>query len=244
LQTRFPLLEESAPNTKVGIGVATGADRVFILDAFHREIESDRQIPVAMAGDIENDGISYSGHYVVNPFRGNDDGILVNLEDYPGLAKYLNSHREALEKRHVARQRPRNWYRTIDRIWPALQLQPKLLIPDIKGIATIGIDSGQYYPHHNLYWITSDWPLPALKALLRSTKVDQQVRAYSVAMRGGHLRFQAQTLRKLRIPALESLHGDILDALQTIHPSSSQSELDDIVETAYEQHLKISAPLV
>lgn len=243
LQSQFPLLEQSASNTRVGIGVATGADGVFILSALNTEIEPDRQIPVAMASDIRNDGISFSGHYILNPFSGAGDGVLVDLEDYPGLARYLKLHRETLEKRHVARQRSRNWYRTIDRIWPALQFQPKLLIPDIKSSVTIGIDSGQYYPHHNLYWIVSDWPLPALKALLRSTRVDQQVRAYSVQMRGGHLRFQAQTLRKLRIPALGSLGLPVLQALQSVHSSSSQPELDDIVEEAYEQHQKkLSSP--
>ncbi|MBZ5525060.1 MAG: hypothetical protein LAP21_22780, partial [Acidobacteriia bacterium] len=65
-----------------------------------------------------------------------------------------------------------------------------------------------------------------------------QVRAYSVAMRGGHLRFQAQTLRKLRIPAFDSLNEQVLQALQTVHSSSSQSELDDVVDAAFEQHMK------
>ena len=38
--------------------------------------------------------------------------------------------------------------------------EKKLLIPDIKGEANIVYDSGRFYPHHNLYYITStEWDL-------------------------------------------------------------------------------------
>ena len=63
----------------------------------------------------------------------------------------------------------------------------------------IGYDSGRTYPHHNVYWITSDtWDLRALQAILQSDLVTDQLRALSVAMRGGSLRYQAQSLRRLR----------------------------------------------
>ena len=67
------------------------------------------------------------------------------------------------------RKIPANWYRTIDRIYPALASKPKLLIPDIKGQAHIVYECGKLYPHHNLYFITSDeWDLYALQAVLLS----------------------------------------------------------------------------
>ena len=61
-------LEESGPGTRVGIGVATGADRVFILKAADPEIESDRQLPLVLGRDVANDAIAWSGHYVIDPF--------------------------------------------------------------------------------------------------------------------------------------------------------------------------------
>ena len=40
--------------------------------------------------------------------------------------------------------------------------QKKLLIPDINGSMRVVYDKGEYYPHHNLYYITSnDWDLQA-----------------------------------------------------------------------------------
>jgi hypothetical protein len=75
------------------------------------------------------------------------------------------------------------------------------LIPDIKGDAHIVLESGNFYPHHNLYFVLSkEWPLAALQALLMAGIAHLFVRAYSTKMHGGALRFQAQYLRRIRLP--------------------------------------------
>ena len=103
--------------------------------------------------------------------------------------------------RHCARKSPANWYRTIDRITPELASRPKLLIPDIKGEAHIVFEDGKLYPHHNLYYVTSDeWDLRALQAVMLSNVTRLFMATYSTKMRGGFLRFQAQYLRRIRIP--------------------------------------------
>ncbi len=89
----------------------------------------------------------------------------------------------------------------IDRIYPEVPYVPKLLIPDIKGEAHIVYEPGKLYPHHNLYFITStDWDLRALQAVLLSNVTRTFITLYSTKMRGGYLRFQAQYLRRLRVP--------------------------------------------
>jgi hypothetical protein len=197
----YPTLEESAPGTRVGIGIATGADDIFILPARHPDIEESRQVPLLMAGDITNKLSKWSGHVLINPFADADDGALADFREYPGLAAYFRRHAARLKKRHCAKNRPDSWYRTIDRYWPRLTRTPKLVIPDIQPGGIIGYDSGRTYPHHNVYWITSDtWDLRALQAILQSDLVTDQLRALSVAMRGGSLRYQAQSLRRLRVP--------------------------------------------
>jgi hypothetical protein len=234
LSRRLPTLEESAPDTKVGIGVATGADRVFILKERDPSIEEDRQLPLLMAANVANDALTWSGRYVINPFIEGGSGSLVSLSDYPGLAAYLREHSDRLNKRHVAKARPQAWYRTIDRIWTDLVQRPKLVIPDIQSETVIGLDEGQYYPHHNLYWITSEaWPLRALKTLLRSKQVFQQVKAHSVQMRGGSVRFQAQTLRKIRIPFLADLPYELVERLATLSTTSDQNAIDEATEEAF-----------
>jgi hypothetical protein len=197
LESTFPALEEA--DCKVGIGVATGADKAFIGDYERLDVEPDRKLPLVMTSDILTGTVAWRGHGVVNPFA--DDGSLVNLAAYPRLNRYLEERRALITGRHVARKAPANWYRTIDRIYPALCLKPKLLIPDIKGEAHIVYEGGRLYPHHNLYHVTSDsWDLKALQAVLMSGIARLFVSIYSTKMRGGYLRFQAQYLRRIRIP--------------------------------------------
>ena len=89
---------------------------------------------------------------------------LVDLKAYPGLASYLQRHASRIRGRYVARNRPASWYRTIDRVDPELQARPKLLLPDLKAAAHPVLDKGEFYPHHNLYYVVSDkWDLEVLE---------------------------------------------------------------------------------
>ena len=197
LEGAFPLLEEAG--CKVGIGVATGADKAFIGDFETLDVEPDRKLPLVTTKDIMTGEVHWRGQGVINPFA--ESRGLIQLDEYPRLRRYLEARREAIAGRHCAQKAPANWYRTIDRITPALAARPKLLIPDIKGEAHIVFEGGELYPHHNLYYVTSDeWDLRALQAVLLSAVTRLFVATYSTKMRGGFLRFQAQYLRRIRIP--------------------------------------------
>lgn len=197
LEASFPTLEEVG--CKVGIGVATGADKAFIGNFDLLDVEPDRKLPLATTKDIASGEVRWRGLGVINPFA--EPKGLVNLDEYPRLRRYLEARREVIAGRHCAQKSLANWYRTIDRITPALAAKPKLLIPDIKGEAHIVFEDGELYPHHNLYFVTSnDWELRALQAVLLSAVSRLFVANYSTRMRGGFLRFQAQYLRRIRIP--------------------------------------------
>lgn len=213
LEQSFPPLE--AAGCKVGIGVATGADRAFIGNFDSLDVEADRKLPLVTTKDIMSGEVEWRGQGVINPFS--DSGGLVDLAGYPRLRRYLEVRHDVIAGRHCAKKAPANWYRTIDRIHPALATKPKLLIPDIKGEAHVVFEEGKLYPHHNLYYITSDeWDLRALQAVLLSAVTRLFVATYSTKMRGGFLRFQAQYLRRIRIPqwadVSESLRRELADA--------------------------------
>ena len=215
LESAFPPIEEAG--CRVGIGVATGADEAFIGPFAELDVEPDCKLPLVMTRDILRGHVEWRGLGVINPFQ--VDGGLVDLAQYPKLAGYLEARRGQIAKRHVAEKSPANWYRTIDRIRPALAQKPKLLIPDIKGEANIVYEDGQLYPHHNLYFITSErWDLKALQAVLRSGIARLFVSIYSTRMRGGYLRFQAQYLRRIRLPrwqdVSDSLKAELTDAAE------------------------------
>lgn len=229
LESNFPGIEEVGCN--VGIGVATGADRAFIGPYDELNVEEDRKLPLATTRDILSGDVQWRGLGVVNPFA--EGGGLVDLAHYPRLRRYLETRRDEIAKRHVARKAPVNWYRTIDRIYPALAETPKLLIPDIKGEAHVVYEEGRLYPHHNLYFITStDWDLRALRAVLLSGIAKLFVAAYSTRMRGGYLRFQAQYLRKIRLPRWSTIPPVVTSAL--VDPSSSANTRNQAVFELYQ----------
>ncbi len=199
LEDRFPALESSA---KVGIGVATGNDGVFITkDA--SLVEPSRLLKLAVAKDIVEGVMKWSGNYLVDPW---DRDGLVKMDGFPLLRAYFEKHANELKKRHTAARNVLGWYKTIDRVTHALTWRPKLYIADIKSVLDPVLDRGETYPHHNLYFVQSDeWDLEVLGGLLMSTVGQFFVEAYAVRMRGGYLRFQAQYLRRIRVPGPEAV---------------------------------------
>ncbi|MGW7297291.1 Eco57I restriction-modification methylase domain-containing protein [Streptomyces sp. NPDC054829] len=198
LTERFRLLEDPETGTRVGIGIATGADKVF-LTRDPGLVEADRLLPLAMVRDTTSGTIDWDGTYLVNPWAA--DGDLVDLGGYPRLAAYFERHSEVLRKRYVAVKQPHRWYKTIDKVDHRLTRRRKLLFPDMKLRIHPVLDEGGLYPHHNLYFIVSDvWDMRVLGGLLLSRVAEAFVEAYAVKMRGGTLRFQAQYLRKIRVP--------------------------------------------
>ncbi|MCY4174292.1 MAG: Eco57I restriction-modification methylase domain-containing protein [Cyanobacteria bacterium MAG CAR3_bin_5] len=230
LEAEFPRLEEAG--CKVGIGVATGADKAFISDFDALDVEPSRKLPLVMTRDILQGYVQWRGKGVINPFT--DDGKLVSLEDFPKLRRYLNKRHGQIARRHIATKVPQNWYRTIDRIYPELARREKLLIPDIKGKVSIVYEEGRLYPHHNLYFITSDkWDVHALQAIMQSGIARLFISLYSTRMRGGYLRFQAQYLRRIRLPRWESLSDSVRERLKHYSETNDQQELNEIVMSLY-----------
>ncbi|GIJ23480.1 type II DNA modification methyltransferase [Micromonospora lutea] len=212
LNDRFPPLQDAATGTRVGIGVATGADSVFITTG--ADVEPGQLLPLSMVRDTTSGTLRWSGHYLVNPW--NADGQLVNLDALPRLQAYYQRHAAALKRRHVAGKQPAHWYRTIDKVDHSLVERPKLLFPDMKNAIHPVLDEGGFYPHHNLYYIISaTWDLRVLGGLLLSRVAQAFVEAYAVRMRGGTLRFQAQYLRRIRVPRPEAISAADRAALAT-----------------------------
>jgi adenine-specific DNA-methyltransferase len=216
----------------VGIGVATGADGVFVT-AEKAVAEPDRMLPLAMAADTMSGELEWSGHYLANPWRNDGEG-LVDLNRFPRLNHYYKEHRERLLGRNIAKRQPKAWFRTIDRVDPGLFPQRKLLFPDIKASIHPVLDQGQTYPHHNLYFVTSRyWDLEVLGGLLLSRVAQLFVEAYAVRMRGGYLRFQAQYLRRIRVPRIGDVDEAQRDRLQRAFRDRDVNAATDIALELY-----------
>lgn len=230
LEREFPVIEEA--ECKIGIGVATGRDKVFIQPIEELDVEPARKLPLIKAPDIRSGRLEWSGLGLLNPY--DEQGRLVELEDWPKFATLVRQHEVDLRKRSVAKRNHTKWFRTIDKVHPNLQKTPKLLIPDIKGEPHVVLDPGLYYPHHNLYWVTSQrWDLPALQAVLRSDVARLVIEAYCVVMSGGYLRFQAQYLRRIPIPFWDQLPEIHRTRLASVASSDDIAEVNCAVAAAY-----------
>ncbi len=203
---------------RVGIGVATGADDVYIVAKDQIDIEPELLLPLVTTKDIVSGEVRWKGKFLVNPFVPDSSGRLIELSNFPKARRYFESHRHRLLGRNVGKRNPIGWYRTIDRVHYRLAATPMILIPDIKADnQTIALKEGKYYPHHNLYFVTSDyWDLRVLQAILRSDIARFFVFMYGVKMRLGYYRFQAQYLRRICLPprilVSDSLVEDVVAA--------------------------------
>lgn len=228
LEARLPTLEEVG--VEVGVGVATGADDVYLV-ADAADIEPDRLFKIISAREVATGSIAWQGRRLVNPW--NDDG-LVDLREYPGLNAHLIANEGRIRNRYVARKNATSWWRTIDRVHPRVATMPKLLVPDLKDRIFPVLDAGEYYPLHSLYYLTSaTWDLEALGGWLMSDIANLFVSSYSVRMSSGYMRVSAQYLRRVRIPYMNEVSGEVLVELADAFRSRDYRRASVAAEKAY-----------
>ncbi len=233
----YPTIEESAGGTVIGIGVASGADDIFVDPHKHADIEKESLLPLVMAEDICHGKINWHDRYMLNPYDPSDDSRMLDLATRPKTAVYFEENASKLKARYCAKKHPDSWYRTLDRIKYTVLSSAKILLPDIQLGGNVALDeSGKYYPHHNVYWITSKtWNMKALCVMMRSSFVTRQIRRSSVQMRGGSIRYQAQNLRNVHVPAWESLDKKDVKQLVDLYDSTDSSTIDTVVDRILSQ---------
>lgn len=216
-------------NFKIGIGVATGADNIFISKELKGKVEDELLLPAINAKDLSGDKMTWGGRYFLNPFDKN--GNLISLDSFPLAKAYLESHKERLAMRHKARKNPSRWYSTIDSVSSTLQGTPKILLPDISGNRYVFVDEGNYYPQHNIYYITGKETrqLRILAAILMSEFVRKQLDNLTNHMNGGYARWQSQYLRKLHIPNVEHIPSELADSLLECYEDNNVSGINCFV---------------
>ncbi len=230
LEARFAPIEADG-QTKVKIGVATGIDAVYIVGP-DADIEKSRLVPLVMRADIESGQIKDNHRFVINTF--DKGGQVVKLAEFPRLRAYLEQHGVGIKRRHVAQKNPQSWFRTIDRVYPELVGIPKLLIPDIAGSNEVTLDEGKFHPHHNLYFVTSEvWDMAVLGGLLSSKVALFFIWSYATKMRGNYLRFQAQYLRRIRVPKPSDIPPQLAKDIRHAFGERNFKRLDALAMQAY-----------
>ena len=228
LEARLPTLAET--DAHVSVGVATGADDVYVVSSPDL-VEAQFLHPTLAARETAFGGIEWKRRYLVSPWTAEG---LADLEEFPRLSAYLQQNRPRLVQRHVAKNNPERWWRTIDRVDPRIVGKQKLLVPDLKDRIHPVYDQGMFMPLHSLYYITSEsWDLPVLGGLLMSDIANMFVEAYSVRMANGYMRVSAQYLRRVRVPRPEALSRQVADELRTAFWERDRVKANAAAELAY-----------
>jgi len=105
-------------------------------------------------------------------------------------------------------------------------------LPDLSSNKFLSIDKGEYYPHHNLYYITHPdiSQLKILASILMSDFVKNQLAKIGIKMSGGLPRFQSQTLKKLRIPTIDDFTNSEQIALIDAYDTKDFVWIDSVVD--------------
>lgn len=228
---KLPTIEQAG--VKIGIGIATGCDAVFLTEK-EDLVEADRMLPLFYMRDHRK-GNTDRKRWLVNPWK--EDGTLVDLDEYPKLKTYFEENRSILSKRYVAQSNQASWYRTIDKLLPDLLKRDLLLMPDMSNQPDPILSRG-YYPHHNCYWLTSDiWEPCELGGLLMADTTRRFIDAFGVKMRGGTLRFQAQYLRYVHIPQYDQVSKRTLEGLRQAFNEKNREMATKFAEIAYKESM-------
>lgn len=200
LEGRLPSLAEVG--VVVGVGMATGADKVFIVKD-PGGVEPQFVKTAIGPADFRDGGVCWIGRFIISPWIGSS---LADLERFPGLRTHLEENREVLKARYVAKSQPGAWWRTIDRPPAGEYSGHKLVVADLHDRIEPVLDTQGRWPLHSAYYITSaEWGLEALGGYLLSDIAGAFVEAYSVKMANGHLRISGQYLKKVRLPAFKDV---------------------------------------
>lgn len=202
LEARLPSLSEVG--ITIGVGIATGADKIYVVTE-QLGVEPELLKHAVGPADLRNGVITWTGRSIISPWK---DGELIKLDSFTGAKKYFKKHMNALKARYVGKRNPDTWWRTIDRP-PADDYQgPKLIVADINDRIEPVLDTQGYWPLHSAYYITTtEWDVEALGGYLLSEIAGAFVEAYSVKMANGHLRISAQYLKKIRLPRYADVRG-------------------------------------
>lgn len=232
IEKKFPLIESTG--CKIFIGAATGSNKVYVVDTQDSisNIEKDRLLPIITASEIKSGSINWRGKYLINTY---DENGVINLNKYPNLSSYLHSYKKVLSSRHIAKKDSANWFKTIDRVYKDRAQSEKLLIPDISNSPIVIYDKGEYHPNNSIYYVCSkEWNLHALRAVLLSSITKLFISTYSTKIANGYLRYQAQHLRKLRLPEWGDIDPNLQKKLTQAGKNNNSDTFDELASQMYQ----------
>jgi len=187
---------------RISPGLATGADKVFVLDADEVPNEIDEQwvYPTVSGSQLRDFDGPVTDSVFVCPYKSTGD--LADEDELDGFYQWLKEHRERLEDRSCV-EKGKTWYAWHEN--PPMQdiLQPKIVFRDIAKEPRFWAESdGTVLPKHSVYYtVPKDGvPFDELLEYLNSSKARMWMEAHCQKAHNGYYRLQSRVLRDLPVP--------------------------------------------
>jgi hypothetical protein len=187
---------------RISCGVATGADKVFVMDREEAPPQlDDWTYPTTSGKQLRiNDGPE-SGQVFVCPY--DSDGRLPSRDELGDFGEWASLYRERLEDRSCYEKGKQVWYGWHEN--PPMDdiLQRKLLCKDVTEEPHFWRDdSGEVVPRHSVYYLIPEEgvDIEELQDYLNSGDVQAWLEANCQRAANGFLRLQSTVMKQLPVP--------------------------------------------
>jgi len=201
---------------RVSAGVATGRDRLFVVDKEEvpAGMTSQWLRPTVSGRELGTVDLASPPSRFLCPY--NDHGNLYPEDDLGAYLDWAEQHRAELESRFCVSENGKPWYSWHEN--PPMQdlLRPKILFKDIASEPRFWIDqTGDIIPRHSVYYAVPkrSVSIEDLAAYLNSKPARAWIGAHCQRAANGYLRLQSRVLKKMPIPAHLHVEGQISLAL-------------------------------
>lgn len=188
---------------RLGPGVATGADRLFIqdLDEVPRELKDTFTIPTVSGKALDNETLADPESVMICPY--NEKGELRKERELSAFLDWAEDHKDRLEDRYCVQNNNKEWY-----AWhqtPLLQdlRQSKILCKDITEEPEFWLDeSGEIMPRNSVYCIITEQHISDKELLeyLNGPEANAWMKANCQRASNGFYRLQTHSLENLPVP--------------------------------------------
>ena len=180
----------------IRVGPALGVTSAFVFDD-DADLEPGLLLPWVDSSEVQEGRVAWRGRFVVSLF--DKDGVLLDLREFPRLARQLVRHRDDLEARYIVR-RGAPWYRTIDRLRAADWQRPKILVPEIAKKPRVALDRTGFVPSHGVYAIfPPEDDIGMIYEALRDGGLGRGLEGIAPTLKNGYVRCYKRFLSAVRI---------------------------------------------
>lgn len=201
---------------RISAGVATGRDRLFVMDKRQVPEDIDLKWVRPTVGGRELGGVDLTSppNRFVCPYA--DNGQLYPENELGAYGRWAAQHREELESRFCVSKNGKPWYSWHENPPMTDILRPKILFKDVASEPKFWVDDeGDIVPRHSVYYGVPKRgvDLFQLADYLNSKPARMWMEKHCQRAANGYIRLQSRVLKKMPIPTALQVEGQVSMAL-------------------------------